>query len=448
MITIYLPATSPRITYVISHIFRMTLGIEFICTADKEAFLAAPGWSLNYSGENLRKGVWIQPHPIMYESGVKEQTIVTDRWNDLPCFFLQPGGDIPFDLFAASFYLITRYEEYLHQETDAHGRFPAEQSLAYKEDFLEIPLVDRWTFLLAGMLLGDGEDYECAPRSFRIVSTFDIDHPYLYRNKGLIKNIVGGIKDLRKKDRSSLKERIRTMLHLQPDPYFSAIKDIQTLHKKHGHEYFLFIHVGKYGKHDRRTLYPHRSLYSHIRSLHNVRLGLHPSYKVSFSYDGIRREKKKLEMTLIDWIGYNRQHFLRMRFPETYRILDELEFIGDFSLAYASHPGFRASTSIPFHFFDLESNVKRNLLVHPTIVMDTTFIDHQKMSPERAVLTMKILMLECYAAGGDFTMLWHNSNLSHAHNNVWFDALSEILAFGLDLEEAGWEGDTDHLHLE
>ena len=59
------------------------------------------------------------------------------------CSLFFPAGEvssIPFDIFAASFYLITRYEEYLPHVQDVHERFPADESIAFKNGFLEQPV--------------------------------------------------------------------------------------------------------------------------------------------------------------------------------------------------------------------------------------------------------------------------------------------------------------------
>ena len=51
--------------------------------------------------------------------------MVISQWKGLPVFFQTTSdSDIPFDVFAASFFLVSRYEEYLEFQPDAHGRFP------------------------------------------------------------------------------------------------------------------------------------------------------------------------------------------------------------------------------------------------------------------------------------------------------------------------------------
>lgn len=435
MVTIYLPKNSERVTYIVSHLFQAILGTDFLFVDEKEVFLRSETPCINYSHENLRKGIRIKPHTLLYETGLSPQTLEWDEWNGLPCFFAQPEADIPFDLFAASFYLLSRYEEYGSAKTDLHGRFPAEESLAYQAHFLEIPLVDRWVHFLKEEIEKTAK-LDCVPRTFKFVSTLDIDHPFCYRNKGLLKNLAGGIKDLLRQDRTALKDRLLTQLHKQEDPFFRAIQDMVDAHRKNDLDLFAFVHVGDYGAYDRRTIYPHRRLYDYLHSLYTVRLGLHPSYKASFSPERIRKEKGRLEAKVKHPVRRSRQHFLRMRFPDTCRMLNELDFTEDFTLAYASHPGFRASTSIPFFFFDVERNIRTELLVRPTTVMDTTFMEYLKASPQEASTKIKQLMLESYTSGGEFVMLWHNSNLTHSECNPWFEVFSEILSFGAGLKSS------------
>ncbi len=410
--------------------------MDCIISDEKDVFLKTKGACINYSTEKTGKGLWVYPDPLLLETGISRQIIVRGNWEDLPCFFLQKEGDIPFDIFAASFYLITRYEEYTDSETDAHGRFIAENSLAYREKFLQIPLVDRWSQILKKMISNREEDTESTPRNFRLISTFDIDHPFLYRNKGCIKNFAGGVGDLLRGRYDLVKKRLLTQLHLQPDPYQEIITRIDRLHHEHNKDYFLFILTGKYGKYDRRTIYPLRKYYRYLRSLYDVRFGLHPSYRASFDLERIRKEKENLEKKLESAVKRNRQHYLRMRFPETYDTLNKLDFTEDFTLIYPSQPGFRASTAIPFHFFNLQSDEHTELLIRPTVIMDTTFFAYLRLSPEESLLQIKELMKECHLSGGDFTMLWHNSTLADPEQNPWYKIFIECFLYGISLEKA------------
>ena len=48
------------------------------------------------------------------------------------------------DIFAASFFMLTRWEEYVNKNRDIHDRFPATESLAYKQGFLDRPVVNEY----------------------------------------------------------------------------------------------------------------------------------------------------------------------------------------------------------------------------------------------------------------------------------------------------------------
>ena len=58
------------------------------------------------------------------------------------------NSTFPFDIFGASFFMLSRYEEYLPHIKDEYGRFEAKESLAFKYGFLEIPIVDKWVQIL------------------------------------------------------------------------------------------------------------------------------------------------------------------------------------------------------------------------------------------------------------------------------------------------------------
>jgi hypothetical protein len=74
---------------------------------------------------------------IVNETGIHEQKINCSEWKGKKIFFAT-AGDIPFDIFSAAFYLLSRYEEYLPHELDEYGRYSHTGSIAYKEDFLKI----------------------------------------------------------------------------------------------------------------------------------------------------------------------------------------------------------------------------------------------------------------------------------------------------------------------
>jgi hypothetical protein len=449
MITIYFTSEKiSRLKYILRHILEHTLGIEFEITGSREDFLAEKGACINYSCENLNHGLWIRPQGLLSESGCREIDNLDETvWKNLFCFFAQPEGDIPFDLFSAAFYLLTSYEEYHSENLDEHGRFRPEASLAYRRGFLEIPLIDRWTYLLKDELLARYPDLDCEPRQYRFVGTYDIDHPYLYKNKG-IKSIALFIRDLLKFDFKTAFKRLATCLFFSPDPYFEAVKKIHKINEDRLLYYFMFILMGERGKYGRSSDFP-KSFWEWLRSKVGVEIGLHPSYRAFEDKSLLETEKQELIKNLTKTmdsivqppiIFCIRRHFLRYVCPKSFREAAETGFMKDYSTAYATMPGFRSSTAIPYYFYDVENEgEKPRLLICPTTVMDTTLITHLKLAPDAALEKLKHLAGECKTSGGDFVMLWHNSNLAGTEkDNPWLGVFMQALNYAVSLENANF----------
>ncbi|GHV21807.1 hypothetical protein FACS189428_2830 [Clostridia bacterium] len=254
MVTIYSSSENTRrLEFAGCHLFTDILGTEFQITSDKPFYLAQTGPCINYSKTNLNQGIQIFPQGLLFETGIHPiKDLKVSEWKGLFCFFYSGTGDIPFDLFAAAFYLLTLYEEYFPVKLDAHGRFDHKESLLFQNGVLEIPVVDRWAYLLKEEL-GQTEDFKL--RKYRAISTYDIDHPFLYRYKGVIKNTGGLLRDLLKRNFKGIKDRLSVQLRLQDDPYMAAIQKIHAIQCQNQRPYYLFVLLGKRGKYGRTTLY-------------------------------------------------------------------------------------------------------------------------------------------------------------------------------------------------
>jgi hypothetical protein len=373
---------------------------------------------------------------LLFETGVQEiPDLQESEWQGFFCFFKQAEGNIPFDIFAASFYLLTLYEEYLPKKLDEHGRFDAKESLAYRKGFLEIPLIDRWVYLLKEQLEKMYPRLTFRKREYQFISTIDIDHPYLYLKKGLIKIAGATLKDLLKLNFKNIVSRFAVHLRLKPDPYMKALQRMDEIHKNANWIYHLFVLLGKRGKYGRSTVYPTSAYYKYLKNREWAKLGLHPSYDTYLNLQLLIKEKKQLEKILGTPVVTTRQHFLRMRNPETFQELSIAGFEEDFTLAFAHAPGFRSGTAIPYFFYDIEKEETSALFLHPTIMMDATLITHLNLSPEEALRKIKRLADECKKSGGDYVSLWHNSNLTgDKENNPWINVFIESFQYAISLE--------------
>jgi hypothetical protein len=377
----------------------------------------------------LNHGLWILPHGLLAEKGVRKiADLQESEWKGFPCIFRQPKGDVPFDILAASFYRLTLYEEYSPENPDIHGRFDIKESYACKKGILEIPIVDRWAYSLKEELLAHYPETPFKLRNYRFLSTFDIDFPYQFLKKGVVKTIGGIFRDLLKGNIQNILLRLSVLLHHTPDPYFKVIQWIEDVHRSASFNYLLFILTNNKGQYGNKTVYPLKSYSQYLNSLQWAQAGLHPSYDTYLNLPQLLLEKKYLEKNLKKEITLSRQHYLRMRIPETFRDLQKAEIKEDFTLVFALSPGFRSGTSIPYYFYDLENDEETSLLLHTSVVMDSTLITHLQLSPEEALVKMKQLIDECKKSGGDYVSLWHNSNLS-GKDNVWRKVFMESFEY-------------------
>lgn len=436
MIHIYYPHEDIiRLQYVATHIFRNTLGIDFAIHPKREEGLR---FHIAYGQEAVGDELRIIPYGLLEEKEVRPiPDVQAGDWNGNRCFFRRNAGEgaIPFDLFSASFYLLTLYEEYYAETTDEHGRFDVKSATSYKHHCLEVALVDRWSLALKEILLQRFPDLVFAPRKYRFINTFDIDHPYKYQRKNLFRTAGGLARDVLTLNGRNIADRLLSNLYLKPDPYMEAIRWIEAFHAEAGKPYSLFVLRGKQGKYGRHSLSTPR-YEAYLRSLRDVSIGIHPSYYAFKDLQALTEEKRELETVLSREVTQSRNHFLRFANPETFQELILAGVTDDYSVAFAKAPGFRAGTSVPYAFFDLEKNQATELMLHPTILMDTTLISHLRLSPKEGLRKIKQLIDECKRSGGDFVSLWHNSNLEgSATDNPWLHVFTESFAYAQSLED-------------
>ena len=170
MILVYTHKITPRIRYIFKHILTRTLLIPVGFTSEVAEFVAHNGPKFSYTKTPLGKEFFIKSNDLLFEQGVNDLDINIQKWEGVPCFFSTGSqAAIPYDIFAASFYLISRYEEYLPHVKDIHGRYTASESLAYKNGFLEKPVIDIWAYKLLQHLKEKFPDFKYKTRSFEYI---------------------------------------------------------------------------------------------------------------------------------------------------------------------------------------------------------------------------------------------------------------------------------------
>ena len=147
MLLVYTHKISPRLKYIFKHICTRILGIEVKFTTKIEVFIAHDSLKMSYTKQQLGTEFFIKSSDLLFEQGLSDIEINIEDWENTKCFFNNNDkSDMPFDIFASAFYMLSRYEEYLPHVKDEYGRFMATESLSYKHGFLNQPVVDIWAY--------------------------------------------------------------------------------------------------------------------------------------------------------------------------------------------------------------------------------------------------------------------------------------------------------------
>ncbi|MEX6627441.1 polysaccharide deacetylase family protein [Tenacibaculum salmonis] len=414
MILIYTPEITPRIRYVFKHVFTRILQISIQFTSKVEEFVAYNGPKFSYTKVALGKEFFIKSNELLNQQGVKNFEIHIKKWDSTPCFFAtDEKSEIPFDIFAATFYLISRYEEYLPHIKDTHARFLATESIAFKNGFLEKPLVDIWAYKFLEILKIKFPDYEHATRKYEYISTIDVDNAFAYKHKSFIRTIGGFLKDASQLKIFTIWDRFAVVFNIKKDP-FDTFKSILELKKIYKVRTVFFFLIGDYTTFDTNVSASKTKFKLLIKDMVDyARVGLHPSYHTMSDNVLLKKEKERLENIINMPIKRSRQHFLRLSLPETYQNLIDLEIAEDYSMGYTSHSGFRASTCTPFYFYDLAFEIQTPLKVFPFALIDTTLNDYMKLTPKQSLGKIRDLKNEVKAVNGVFITVFHNESLSN-----------------------------------
>ena len=426
MLLIYTHKISKRFSYVMKHIFTRMLGIEISFTTKVEEFIKHSGPKITYTKQPLQNEFFVRSNDLLFEQGINDLNIKMGDWEGTPCFF-QAGerSNIPFDIFSASFYLLSRYEEYLPHVKDDLGRFPPKISIAFQEGFLEKPVVDIWVQKLLKSLKERFPELVSKPKKYRFASIINVTTSHCYALKGFSRNIAGFFLDLGKFRLRALAKRISVWLNLKKDPYdnFGELMEIQKNYKVKAMFFFQFA---DYSAHDKNvSIYRNKFRYL-IKSVADYSIvSLSASMASSGNNDILKQEKKQLSNLINRPIRYSRLRYNKVVIPQTYRNLVEAEFTDDYTMGYTHHIGFRAGTCTPFYFYDINLEVQQPIKVHPFMASDYALRGFKKQ--DQVFEKLDTLYRQVKNVNGEFTLVFSNELLGGKHKIDWLQLYRSLL---------------------
>jgi hypothetical protein len=333
----------------------------------------------------------------------------------------------PIDIFGSAFFMLSRYEEVVRKDRDTHNRFPASASLAFREKFLNRPIINEYLEILWCCLKTLFPDIKRKERKFKMVLSHDVDRPFKYLNmppETLLK--IAGADLIKRKSAKKAFESIKNYFAVRngdvhEDPFYT-FDFIMDLSEKAGLKscfYFISDHSDNKINCDYSINDP--EIISLMKKIHSRghEIGLHPGYDTFDNPEKLKNEFVKLqnvcaENGIIQDKWGSRQHYLRFSVPHTWRYLSEAGINYDSSVGFADHVGFRSGICYDYPVYDVVQRKPLDIIEKPLIAMECSIIDNKYMNMGHDALTenvLKELKETVKLLSGNFTMLWHNSRL-------------------------------------
>jgi hypothetical protein len=412
MLLVYSHTITPRLQYIIDFFSKELFDEPIRLTANADAYRASTEPRINYSGNEFsEQELFIQNTSLLFETGIREQHIECFDVNFSRAFF-ETKGDFPFDIFAASFYLLSRYEEYLPHQKDMYGRYSHTNSLAFREKFLNLPLINLWLAEFKKTVQRKFPDIRFRHGHFKCVLSYDVDMAYSYLHKGIKRTVGGFARNAMKGEWMLVKDRWQVLRGKKKDPY-DCFEWLDALHLYcRVKPYFFFLvarNTSRYDKNNSTRADIFRNLVEYYSSGYKV--GIHPSWQSGDDQQLLEEELEWLEAIADKKITASRQHYIRFTLPDTYRDLIQAGIQKDFSMGYGSINGFRASVCSSFYWYDLQKETTTPLLVYPFCFMDANSYYEQTDTPQEAYNELLHYYELVKKLKGVCITIWHNSLL-------------------------------------
>jgi len=364
-----------------------------------------------------------------------------DRLIEPLIVFSKQGATVHYDILGLVYWMLTRLEEIGRTDLDIHDRFPATSSHAFKNNYLERPIVDEWLIILRQVIQRVWPQLHLKTNQYEMKVSHDVDIParYSFQPASKLIRAIGRDVIIRKDIKSAIKapwvwlnssEKIH---HSDPANTFNWLMSQSEDNGLISAFYFICgrTNPAKDALYDPEMPQIRRLMNEiHIRG-HEI--GLHPSYNTYNSPEEIAREASRLHQVCMsegieqpEWGG--RMHFLRWDQAVTLKAWADAGMNYDSTLGYADSPGFRCGTCFEYPAFDLLNDQQLPIRVRPLVAMDCTVMADKYLglgSTWAAYEKFAELKSCCRQVGGVFTLLWHNSHFSCSFD---FDIYRELVS--------------------
>ena len=337
------------------------------------------------------------------------------------------SATLNYDVIGLSFWALNRLEEYGAVVKDKFDRFPASASHAARHGYIDRPIVDEWIEIVRQIIARVWSPSCCVIPNFSVCVSHDIDRPGRYALQPLPTLLRRSLSDL--VARTEVRKLIRIpqiyisgRRQLHADDPWNTFDWLMSTSEGLGIKSTFYLICGtsnrKYDAHYACSDPSITQLIKKIAARHH-KIGLHPSFEC-YKNQGLMRSEsecllracKNLDIDVAEW-GV-RMHYLRWSVENTPGFIESIGASYDSTLTYPDKAGFRCGTCHGYSFFSISENRTLRLRIKPLVAMESAVLFNERGESERhvqAFASLKALKDRCRSVRGQFTMLWHNSEL-------------------------------------
>jgi hypothetical protein len=349
-----------------------------------------------------------------------------------PLFRVVSPGQIrcEVDLLASILFSLCRVEEERNPDRDAHGRFPAQSSSAFRHGYFARPIVDEYGFAFEQALIQILPSWRPRPRRLRIKLSHDVDSAGIpFKLRTTIGHTIR-----RHAPGATLKNLGSCFLGTLPSCLSATLK-LVDLSRRYGVRSAVYWKASPPGPFD-SGYDPHDARISGvIASLTNagVEQGAHPGFSTFGNFESLAQEVQIVREVLGHVHLGGRQHYLRWS-PATWSAWERCGLLYDSSVGYSGLVGFRAGTAYPYRPWLLREDREAALVEIPLIAMDISLSEGLGLRGEDCLLPLESAIRRCELVGGVFAVLWHNDSLLVSSFGNTYERLLSLLANHPDYE--------------
>lgn len=320
------------------------------------------------------------------------------------------------DLFASTFFMLTRWEERLPGDRDDHDRLPTESHLSVRYGFSDRAVVNEWAEFLGGLLRVAGHEFPVKKNRSELVLSHDLDRIY---GGPWLRSVRTCLKPMQPR-----RIAVDHFYRLRRIDFRNTIRAMLDRSEAGGIRARLYVIAG--GENEKEGYYSLDEprvldLLTEVRSRGHI-IGFHPSYWTYRDEGRWNAERDRLESAIGDSVREGRQHYLRFDPKRTWRIWERAGMDMDSTMGFADRVGFRCGTGDPYPLYDIEERTPKSLLEQPLLLMDSALLKVD--DPEQA---LDRLRNTCFRHGMTCTMLFHNHLLDPVPWNhmqrIWSDLI-------------------------